>query len=254
MYIIIGVKLGKSSNPEKVQDPPEGVTRRDFLKLTAATVIGVAVGAGIGYAAKPSVKEIITETMTKTTTETVTETVTVTQKPQLPEKVWLFIDPDKCSGCRRCEIACSIHHEGKIWPEASRIRVFMFGPGLDFPVVCRYCKDHPCVEACPTGALYVDDKTSAIMIHKDKCIKCYKCHEACPGRIPTFHPTEGYALICDLCGGDPECAKVCIEGAIQVKPNTSMDTYKLLADEPEEIAKDLADKFFGKYSEKHLVI
>jgi len=252
--------LSNSSNSKKSQDPPEGITRRDFLKLTAAAVVGVAIGAGVGYAAKPAVTvtETTTETTTATTTvpvtQTVTKTVTVTPTPTLPEKVWLFIDPDKCSGCRRCEIACSIFHEGKIWPEASRIRVFTLAPGLDVPIVCTYCKDFPCVKACPTGALHVDEKTGALVVDKDKCIKCHRCYEACPGHIPTYHPTEGYALICDLCGGDPQCAKVCLEGAIQVKPYGAMDTYKLLADEPEEIVKDLADKYLGKYGEKYLVI
>lgn len=255
--------MGNSPTSKKGNEPSEGITRRDFLKITTAAVVGLAIGAGIGYAAKPAVTvtQTTTETLTSTVTAppvttTVTKTVTVTPTPTLPEKVWLFIDPDKCSGCRRCEIACSLFHEGKIWPEASRIRVFMLAPGLDFPVVCRYCKDFPCVKICPTGALHVDEKTGALIVDKEKClgVECHKCYDVCPGHIPTFHPTEGYALICDLCGGDPECAKVCIEGAIQVKPYGAMDTYKLLADEPEEIVKDLADKYFGKHSEKYLVI
>ncbi|RLG73728.1 MAG: hypothetical protein DRO08_01305, partial [Thermoprotei archaeon] len=32
--------MSNSSNSKKSQDPPEGITRRDFLKLTAAAVVG----------------------------------------------------------------------------------------------------------------------------------------------------------------------------------------------------------------------
>ncbi|MEM2803268.1 MAG: 4Fe-4S dicluster domain-containing protein, partial [Nitrososphaerota archaeon] len=38
------------------------------------------------------------------------------------DKVWIARDFLKCSGCRLCEIVCSLHHEGRIWPEASRVR------------------------------------------------------------------------------------------------------------------------------------
>jgi ferredoxin len=29
-------------------------------------------------------------------------------------------------------------------------------------------------------------------------------------------PVRGLALICDLCGGDPQCVKVCAHGAIEL--------------------------------------
>ena len=44
---------------------------------------------------------------------------------------WIARDYLKCSGCRKCEIACSLFHEKRIWPEASRIRVFMLVPGAE---------------------------------------------------------------------------------------------------------------------------
>lgn len=45
-------------------------------------------------------------------------------------RIWIIRDYVKCSGCRKCEIACSLFHEKRIWPEASRIRIFML-------VLCR---------------------------------------------------------------------------------------------------------------------
>ena len=71
--------------------------------------------------------------------------------------IWITRDYIKCTGCRRCEIACSLHHEGWIWPEASRIRVFMPFPGVEVPHFCAQCQDYPCIESCKFDALSVDD-------------------------------------------------------------------------------------------------
>src|SRR5271157_1841719 len=123
--------------------------------------------------------------------------------------VWLSVDPSKCSGCHKCEIVCSLRHEGRVWPEASRVRVFRLVPGAEFPHLCIQCKEHPCVDVCPVKALSV--KGDAIMVGTT-CIGCGKCVEACPGKVPHLHPATSKALICDLCGGEPECVRVCGEG------------------------------------------
>lgn len=77
-------------------------------------------------------------------------------------KVWIGRDYERCSGCRRCKIACSLSHEGLIWPEASRIRVFMLVPGVEVPHLCFQCEDYPCIDACPTGALSINPETGAV--------------------------------------------------------------------------------------------
>lgn len=43
--------------------------------------------------------------------------------------------------------ACSMEHEGWMWPEASRVRVFMPFPGVEVPHLCAQCQDYPCVDA-----------------------------------------------------------------------------------------------------------
>lgn len=43
---------------------------------------------------------------------------------------------------------------------------------------CQNCLAHPCVEVCPTGAVYMAGNRSNIT--QDKCIKCGRCKEACP--------------------------------------------------------------------------
>ncbi len=174
--------------------------------------------------------------------------------PQKKESIWIAKDLAKCSGCRKCEIACSLHHEKKIWPEASRVRVFMLVPGAEFPHLCTQCEDYPCVEACPVKALSVSRRTSAVLVNNTKCIGCGKCIDACPGRIPHMHPAEKRILICDLCRGKPECAKVCQEGGWNaLKTVTRREhPYKLYARTPEDQTRSLAIKLYGEKAEEFL--
>lgn len=168
------------------------------------------------------------------------------------DKIWIDRDYLKCAGCRRCEIVCTLHHEGQIWPEASRVRVFMLVPGVEIPHLCVQCTDYPCVEACSFNALSVDDKTSAVIVDREKCTACGVCIKACPGRIPHIHPKENYVLICDLCGGNPRCVKACVEAGynclrvVKERPNISHD---LFARTPEEITRDVAENLYGEKAE-----
>ena len=172
--------------------------------------------------------------------------------PTEKKQIWIARDLSRCSGCRRCEIACSLFHEKRIWPEASRIRIFMLVPGTDFPHFCAQCEDYPCVQACPAKALSVSRETGAVLVDKEACIACGQCIEACPGRIPHMHPTEDYILICDLCGGEPQCVKVCQEGSWNVLRIVSKGdySYNLYARKPEEIARNLALKIYGEEGDK----
>ena len=165
------------------------------------------------------------------------------------EHVWIARDYAKCSGCRRCEIVCSLSHEGKIWPEASRVRVFMLVPGVEIPHLCAQCHDYPCVDACPTDALSVSKETEAVLVDKEKCIACGKCIDACPGKIPFIHPAEDYAVICDLCDGEPKCVEACKRGrwdALEILEREDSHTFKLYARTPEELTRDTIVQLYGE--------
>jgi Fe-S-cluster-containing hydrogenase component 2 len=167
---------------------------------------------------------------------------------------WVARDYLRCTGCRRCEIACSLRHEGWVWPEASRIRVFMLIPGVEIPQLCAQCHDYPCIQSCPTGALSPDKHTGAVLVDKEKCISCGKCIEGCPGSIPFLHPKDSKAIICDLCGGDPECVKVCqaanFDALSIVKMQALSHNRKLFARKPESLTEDVATNLFGEKAEE----
>ena len=171
----------------------------------------------------------------------------------MTDQIWITRDYLKCSGCRRCEIACTLHHEDWIWPEASRIRVFMPFPGVEVPHFCAQCEDYPCVDSCKFDALSVDEDTSAVIVDREACTSCSLCIKACPGQVPFLHPGDNKAVICDLCEGDPECVKVC-QGAryncLAVVEEEPTVNHKLFSMHPMVVAKDLAVNLFGEKGEE----
>lgn len=170
-------------------------------------------------------------------------------------KPWVARDYKNCTGCRLCEVACSLKHEGRIWPEASRVRVFMLVPGVEVPHLCTQCKDYPCVDSCPFEALSVDEETGAVIVSDEKCTACGSCIQACPGEVPHLHPDRKRIVICDLCGGEPECAKICERmrfDALMKSTRNASKNYDLYAKRPEEITKDLAIGIYGEKGEEFI--
>ncbi|MCY0867925.1 MAG: 4Fe-4S dicluster domain-containing protein [Desulfurococcus sp.] len=159
-------------------------------------------------------------------------------------KPWILVDPLRCTGCRLCEIACSLTHEGSIWPSASRIQVYEPYPGAPVPVTCVQCEDYPCVQSCPFNALKIDEKTGAVIVIPENCTLCGACVNACPLEIPRIIPGKNYVLICDLCGGEPACVKACSEAGYNAltlieKPEGSV---KVFLKDPYETSKEIYER------------
>ena len=127
----------------------------------------------------------------------------------------LAVIPENCSGCGVCMIACSIVREGVVNPSKSRICVEKLGLEMDKPVVCAQCDYPNCVNVCPVGALKLDENLRIWRVDEDSCNGCGLCVEACKaeGAI-RIHPERKVAIKCDLCGGQPECVKYCLTGAL----------------------------------------
>ena len=90
-------------------------------------------------------------------------------------------DPNKCAGCRLCEMVCSLRHEGQCNPVLSRIRVVRFPDQAVFvPMLCVQCTKRVCRSVCPVGAIVSDPKTGANLVEENRCIGCRECVMACP--------------------------------------------------------------------------
>ena len=129
----------------------------------------------------------------------------------------MVCDSDKCVGCEICEYACSIKKEGVFNPLKSRIRTIRIHPLINLAITCRKCESAPCVAACPRqGALVQRQWDGLIMVNEEKCDGCGWCIEACDFGAIAIHPEKKVAIVCDLCGGEPECIKWCPEEALQL--------------------------------------
>lgn len=138
----------------------------------------------------------------------------------------LIFNPGKCTGCKTCEMACSLSQTGVCNPASSRRRTVHFDEEiLDVPMQCQQCEDPACMNICPTQAIYVEDETGAKVINQTKCIGCRMCMIACPFGAVSMDPLSNKVAKCDLCAGEPSCAKFCPTGAIEY---VTADIYGLM--------------------------
>ncbi len=123
------------------------------------------------------------------------------------------VKAELCAGCRQCEMVCSFEHFQRFSPELARVTVIKDDRnGLDYPLMCRQCDECPPIEACPVGALS-RTRTGLTWCDADTCIGCGVCVEACT--YDAIKLGEGKALMCNLCGGNPECVARCPTGALE---------------------------------------
>lgn len=127
----------------------------------------------------------------------------------------LVIDQKKCTGCRKCEMVCSVVHTGASNPNRSRIKVMKLDElGFYLPISCQNCEKPQCTEVCPAKAAHRDLKSNKVLIDKTKCIGCKTCIISCPFGAPSFDEVERVSIKCDFCEGAPECVVACKAGAI----------------------------------------
>lgn len=185
------------------------LTRRQF-----AAIAGVSVGALVACGALA--KWGVTEKNVKSGEVAVNVT---------PKKM-IITHRARCSGCQRCEQACTLINDGNSGCELARIKVwrnYQYGEDLDGEEgmyrngnytqdFCKQCLDAWCMAACPVGAIIPDPNTGARIVQEDVCIGCGTCHEACPWHMPTISKETNKSTKCVSCG---RCAEQCPNGAIE---------------------------------------
>ena len=128
----------------------------------------------------------------------------------------LMIHPDKCTGCRNCELACSMEHEGSFRPMAWRVHVYSWErEGFSVPMMCQQCDDAACVSVCMPKAMHRDAETGLVSVDQSRCIGCKMCVQACPFGSAAWDSVTRKILKCDTCDGDPACVTFCPNQALE---------------------------------------
>ena len=150
----------------------------------------------------------------------------------------VFVHPERCIGCKQCEIACVVAHS-----QTNNLFLAVFEsptpkprihaePGLAlntaFPNKCRHCNPAPCMAVCPTAATHRSpDYPDIVLIDAHKCIAFGMCAMVCPFDVITYFPLSAapertvVAVKCDNCiqrqrqGLIPACVESCKVNALE---------------------------------------
>lgn len=132
----------------------------------------------------------------------------------------LFIDANRCIGCKACEQACS-ECPGHGGYSMIHIEYLARADSVQTaPTVCMHCDVPACATVCPADAIKVDAAGIVLSAMAERCIGCGNCALACPFGVPKIHVQQQLMRKCDLCydrtsvGQKPMCATVCPSGAL----------------------------------------
>ena len=183
-----------------------------------------------------------------------------------------IIYPEKCTGCRACQVACknwnqlpavatenrgSFENPPSLNPSTyTKIKFNEFSTGSDngdnfhygikwlfLKQQCLHCTEATCMIVCPSPGALVRTSEGIVINNPDKCIGCKYCVMTCPFEVPQFNPITQKISKCHLChdrvanGLIPACAHACPTGAIQYG-----DRDKLIA----EAKASGADHIYGE--------
>ena len=135
-----------------------------------------------------------------------------------------LIDNRRCIGCHACSVACKVEHEVPLGVARTWVKYVEKGAFPEtrrtFQVTrCNHCADAPCVEICPTTALFTR-RDGIVDFDGRRCIGCKACMQACPYDALYIDPQTETAAKCNYCahrvevGLEPPCVVVCPTQAI----------------------------------------
>jgi Fe-S-cluster-containing dehydrogenase component len=135
-----------------------------------------------------------------------------------------LIDNRRCIGCHACSVACKAEHEvplgvARTWVKYVEKGVFPNTRRTFTVTRCNHCDDAPCVEICPTTALF-RRRDGIVDFDPRRCIGCKACLQGCPYDALYIDPRTETAAKCNFCahkvevGLEPPCVTVCPTQAI----------------------------------------
>ncbi len=139
----------------------------------------------------------------------------------------LAINPQMCTGCRMCEVACAIKHEQAATQVQLRIQVVYPSDDFFLPIVCIHCEEMHCLKACTHEAMEINEQ-GVVSVIRDNCTSCMECIFVCPTGGITHSPAKAAVVKCDLCDGDPACVRYCPSQAITFR-HIDRPAYEKLA-------------------------
>jgi Fe-S-cluster-containing dehydrogenase component len=136
------------------------------------------------------------------------------------------LDQDACIGCHACTVACKAENDVPLGAFRTWVKWIEHGSFPDTRrsaavLRCNHCADAPCIEICPTGALFRRED-GIVDLDPRRCIGCASCLQACPYDAIYIDERHGTAAKCHFCahrlevGLAPACVAVCPEQAIKV--------------------------------------
>lgn len=120
----------------------------------------------------------------------------------------LEFNNETCSGCKACELVCSLQNLEVVNPSQALLTVYgkFPRPGKYFVDICDQCGE--CANACPQDAIVL--KKSTYRINRKKCDACMACVDACPKKL-VIVADDGLPYKCINC---KQCAEVCPRDAL----------------------------------------
>ncbi|MFH1862315.1 MAG: 4Fe-4S dicluster domain-containing protein [bacterium] len=154
------------------------------------------------------------------------DTVSLVETPSKAEKsrAKVYANPDLCTGCGLCMVACSVRLFGEAAPRKSAIQVKRdLFEQFEIQFICRHCEEPLCVQACFMGITTKDEASGTVCNRPEDCVGCWSCLMVCPYNAirQVYLDTLGrkVAVKCDGCPEReiPACVVVCPTQALIYK-------------------------------------